>query len=196
MAGLILPDPSPSDYSNWSTVTRASLSLVKDPMKLVARVMVAMSNAQANLLATMTNKVTALTDRMADINELMKNVNDGLAATKGWTVETDHYVLFRSSSEAEADAYRARLIAAGVKESTLSKGFTGSVWQISIAKQNLSAANQNMQLTVDTVSSTTQQAQLSLQTLMGRYNGAFEVVTSAIKKSEAQADAVNINIKK
>lgn len=192
MATLNLPEPTSSDYSTWATVTRATLSLIKDPMKLVARVMMAMTNAQASLLTTMTTKVTALTDRMADVNELMQMVNNGLAALKT-KEEDDLYTLVKAGSSPTAAEIKARLIAAGVQAPGLNIDSSGN---LIVSKKNLSAANQNMQLTVDTISSTTQQAQLSLQTLMGRYNGTFEVVTSAIKKNETQAEAININIKK
>lgn len=189
---LILPDPTPADFSKWSTVTAATLSLIKDPMKMVARVMMAMTTAQANLLTTMTTKVTAMTDHMADVNELMQMVNNGLAATKTGT--EDSWTAIFKGTAAEARLIADRMIANGVPSANID--LTTMPGEVRLSKKNLTGASQNLQLAVDTISSTTQQAQLSLQTLMGRYNGTFEVVTSAIKKNETQAESVNINIKK
>ncbi|RYX93956.1 MAG: hypothetical protein EOO28_16355 [Comamonadaceae bacterium] len=63
-------------------------------------------------------------------------------------------------------------------------------------KSALDSLNANLQRAADQVSAEAQQAQLDLQTMMGRYNGAFEVVTAGVKKSEARAQAVVTNVRR
>jgi hypothetical protein len=52
---------------------------------------------------------------------------------------------------------------------------------LDMKKGDLDAATKNLQLYIDNLSSTTQQKQLFMQTLMGKYNGTYEAATAALK---------------
>ncbi|RYX93954.1 MAG: hypothetical protein EOO28_16345 [Comamonadaceae bacterium] len=67
------------------------------------------------------------------------------------------------------------------------------VYTASATSAKIDSMTQGMQRAVDDVSGRVQQAQLDLQTMMGRYNGAFQVVTSAIKKVETQSQLSIMN---
>lgn len=204
-----------------------------DPIRLVAQVMLGMTNAQGDLLRTMTANVTKLTDQMAKVNDLMSMANEGL--TKKEISDTNPATIFFSNfwdpNDPNApklkDAAKAEVMAwaqvaldfGGAKPNFLIKGneaddFTACsllvaqyrsapapntnlrCWTLVGTKTQLTTLNTNLQRGVDKLSAEVQQAQLSLQTLMGRYNGAFEVVTAAIKRDESQAQSVTGNIRK
>lgn len=205
------PLSASADYLTFTTTLSTA-----DPIRLVAQVMMGMSNAQGNLLRTMTAQVTALTNKMADVNELMGMLNLGLnrpAVSDESPGVVAYSILAGQAGKDEMLALSQRFIDAGATRAAQTptpNGYPASIadsmyinrpadptkWQLYVGKTALTNMSQNLQRTVDNISSEVQQAQLSLQTLMGRYNGAFEVVTSAIKKSETQSQSVTGNIRR
>jgi hypothetical protein len=112
------------------------------------------------------------------------------------------------ASKAEATSLHQRYMTAGAGEGTLWVEFKDDTdppgnatyhrnyWQVKGTKSALSKANDNMRMAAEKITTQSQQAQLQLQTLMGRYNGAFELVTAAIKRAETQSEAAVTNFKK
>jgi hypothetical protein len=189
------PAPAPTPFELWTN--KEEIAKVKDPLKLMARVMAAMSVAMANVLKSEMESVKNLTDSMAEINECMKLMNIELGEVKNIT-DGAHRHRFADGTKTAMEALKQRMINAGVGngDKFLIEDLGGGLWQIAIQKMNMEAANQNLQLNVDNLSTLSQSAQLNLQTLMGRYNGCFEVVTAAIKKAETQAQSAINNWKK
>jgi len=196
--------PIQTSYEAWATLTNIEILAAKDPVKLVSRVSIGMSLRQAEFMRMLTLRVKGLTDRIADINDLLKMVNAGIASLAAGN-PGDGYDLIGGVSRAAAQKLVDRFIAAGVKLKAdgtpehlifRSEGGTPETWEVVMQKMNGDALVKSLQNSVSDLTSSNQQEQLTLQTLMGRYNGTIELASNAIKKSELQADAVMTNIKR
>lgn len=180
------------NYREWTS----DFDGVKDVIRLSARVNAAMAEVQAKLLRTQTLSVTQITDRMAEINDLMKMMNTWSANAKD-----DQRFRAKTGTQTEMADLKARFVAAGVDASLIEFNAitdtpTPPTHELVMTKAKIATSVSSMQITVDSLSSTTQQAQLSLQTLMGRYNGTYELVTASNKKAETQAESAINNFKK
>ena len=69
-----------------------------------------------------------------------------------------------------------------------------SVWTASAVNDKLDSMTLGIKRAVDDISGQVQQAQLELQTMMGRFNGAFLTTTAAVKRYETQMLTVNGNV--
>jgi hypothetical protein len=206
---LSIPSVTDQEFDTWMGTT---IPGVKDPNRKSTLVMLKMSVAQAGWLGAQTSKVTALSEHMAKVNDLMNILNDTLATNKLATEDTVCVVSWLPSeggtpdgAKIKLDKLMADLIAEGVPNQFGSGAYVRDVtpadaqqgwYQLVLAKSQVSAGIENLRLTIDKLSSTNQQAQLNLQTLMGRYNGVFELVSGAIKRSETQFDTVTSNFRR
>jgi hypothetical protein len=117
------------------------------------------------------------------------------------------------NTQAEAQKIRNDLIVAGVNPATISPVTQGEMktgqyrlgqvietssyaWKVEMSKTDIEAATKNLQLRIDDLSSTTQQKQLFMQTLMGKFNGTYEVATAGLKKMAELNEAVIQNLKR
>lgn len=197
VAAVAAPAPGELSAEDAYNAWKSDFLSEKDPIRRVARVMAAHSAVQGMVLQTQTKSVTLITEEMADCNELLKMVNNGIAATRSQPDSSSH--IFSFGTMAACEALRDRFVAAGIDPALL---FVRGVnplnpEEISIGiykKSDLNTCNSNVQLQVDSLSSTTANSNLQLQTGIGRYNGCLEVCTAAVKKAEGQAEAINHNI--
>lgn len=229
---------TPAEQANLDYKNFIETPITDDPMRMVASVMLGLTNSQADMLRTMTANVTKLTQKMAEVNALLGKLNNAkVTATDAAAGQIAKSVAFSYTDPPNtaqlaarqsmidivqkivdyggttAQAYNANNakydFTAGGASGSFNVGAnisincipaiapaTGQVYQAYALKPALDSTSQNLTRTVDQISSEVQQAQVDLQTMMGRYNGSFEVVTAAIKKSESQAQSVNGNIRR
>jgi hypothetical protein len=201
-----------NDLLSWTS--KAVYQNIKDPLRFAARVISRMSTAIADLLRTETDYVSSITDRMAVINGYMQKLNTAIGTVKAQPDNYNAAIAYGNTHEELKNLGDAIWTAS---EGAPAFGTKYDVWgnqphtgstdvYVAVApgysrvlvanKGNLTAATQNLQIKVDSLSSTNQQAQLKLQTLMGRYNSAFELVSNILKKAETQAESATSNFKK
>lgn len=193
-----------ADYAAWNSP--ASIAAERDPMRRVAMVMMHMTTEQGKLLKTESDSITLLTDRMGVLNDAMKILNAGIAAN-AVTKDDAQAVIFQFPSpsprpvppdpNSKYEKAKAALIAAGVDMFKYTEDIVSPNDRfVATLKSSASDAVTALRIDVEELSSQTQLANLGLQTLMGRYNGAFDVVTNALKKNESQGSAVTSNFRR
>jgi len=204
MATTIAPTAE-SDFKEYTNPV--SIASEGDPMRRVSRVMAGLGTGQAELLSVMGDNVQVLTNKMAEINNYMRLVNDGIAITK--TGDDNHSFEVSNPklmSKADALELQAAFNRLGVKTSPYpQKDFndgnntTGpylildaasGMYYVRLKKKDIDGASKNLRLKADEISSQTQAAQLTLQTLITRYNGTMEVVSATTEKAKTLAGAV------
>ncbi|MES3002901.1 MAG: hypothetical protein V4787_19585 [Pseudomonadota bacterium] len=191
-----------ADFAKFSTTDNGTVDPsddVRDPILLVGHVMAAFSQAEADLLKTRLAIVTLGTDHVSRVNNLMQLLNKGVGAMqkKG---DDDRYQL-GVGSEADMKALQDRFTVEGCDKTLFSVDLLASPdpnagqWALTIAKRSLTPVNTTLSNLTDDLSSTQSKDQTALQTLMGRYNNAIELVTASIKKNEGESEAINANLK-
>lgn len=182
------------DFNKFSTTDN-----VRDPILLTGHVMAAFSQEEANLLKTLLKRVTLGTDHVSRVNKLMQLINKGVGemATKG---DGDKFQL-GVGSEADMNALLDRFTVEGCDKNLFSvvklaaPDPNADKYAVTIEKRSLSPVNQTLSNLTDDLSSTQSKDQTQLQTIMGRYNNAIELVTATIKKNEGEGEAINANLK-
>lgn len=190
-----------ADFAAWST----DFETVVDPLRRAARIMAALAHVMAEVIETLTKAVTRISDRMAVTNDVLKLVTEGTTRRKDndetqdfdWVVGTeDELAVTLSVLKAAGVKSRAEAAAAGTDDGMYElKPAGGGRLIISTSPRNLTYIQMALQTDLDKLGSTQQNDQMRVQTAVGRYNGTFEFITSLIKKSETQGDAVGNGIK-
>ena len=180
--------PGKADFDAWigTPETPADIKKIADPLQRIALVMALLTQVQAAVLDIQKDNVTAVTDRMAKINELMKTWNAALAQFKNDPNATANSLVIEfTGSKAEVDAIYAALNMEGIDVAQLvhRDELPDGRSQISSFKSRAEDLLDALQKSVDTLSTSTSSAQLSLQTMVGRYNSTFEMVIATLKKA-------------
>lgn len=182
-----------TDFSAW---TSPDFAKVKDPMKLVGRVMAAMSVAMGNLMRTMTTGITDLTDRMSRMNTALQKINEQLGITKGETDQNKALDVMTKMTAADKDLLKATFAEAKLNPDINIWQERADGWAWVTHVRYLQSNADGLRIGVDSLGTTSQAAQLQLNTLMGRYTSCFEVVTNCIKKGESQAGSAVANFRR
>jgi hypothetical protein len=188
------------DFKAWST----DFQTVADPLRRAARIMAALAHVMAEVIETQTKSVTRISDRMAVVNDVLKLVNAGITRSKDNGSETAE-IPWMQGSEQELAVAVSVFRAAGIQSKSESSAegmyqvgpsltFLGQS-AIYISPRNLTYVQSALQIDLQKLGSTQQNDQMRVQTAVGRYNATFELISSLIKKSETQGDAVGNGIK-
>lgn len=195
-------DEAMADFAAWST----DFDTVVDPLRRAARIMAALAHVMAEVIETQTKSVTRISDRMAVTNDVLKLVNEGLSVRKDNT-ETEDYRWMQGSEQELAVAISV-FRAAGIMSKdpapagdpvngmyqVLEDATTGDFY-IWTSPRNLTYIQSALQIDLEKLGSSQQNDQMRVQTAVGRYNATFELISSLIKKSETQGDAVGNGIR-
>lgn len=186
------------DFAAWST----DFETVVDPLRRAARIMAALAHVMAEVIETQTKSVTRISDRMAVTNDVLKLVNEGLSVRKDNT-ETEDFRWMQGTEQELAltvSVFRAAGIASKDEDPTngmyqvLEDPTTGQSY-IQTSPRNLTYIQSALQIDLEKLGSSQQNDQMRVQTAVGRYNATFELISSLIKKSETQGDAVGNGIR-
>lgn len=173
---------------------------VADPLRRAARVLAGLAAKMAEVIATQAQAVQQVSSRMSVINDILKQVNQGLSnhkdrddlevfpAPNGWMIGT----------EEQLNIVRNIILAEGVTEDKLAppvRNTSDGTWRLDCTRRFLTDIQSVLQISLDALSSTSQSDQARVQTTLGRYNACFDLVSSLIKKSESQGDAVGSNMR-
>lgn len=178
---------------NFEDFTGAGASdLIKDRVLMVAVTMLQLCMTQADLMVTMRDDVTSVTDDMARMNGLMQKVNQTLAKlSDNGDADSENVV----TGAAEVDALVAILVARGVDTTLYQVSGEGDGKRLDMTKANATKINGNLQIAVDTLSSTQNQRTTFLQGLLSKYNSGYEVILASLKKFSEMAKASSEGLK-
>lgn len=195
-------------FEVWGSPTLAELETL-DPMLMLPRVMAGYSKEQGELLRHLTKNVTELSDQIAEVSDYMNVVNTAMGAVTSADAGTRYYFKY-FATEAEAIAEVARWVNIGAQPKGPENGATGvvhtdgvvdptdptKVWGVFLQKDGATAIQGTLRNIANDLTTANQQAQLELQTLMGRYNATIDVISSIIKKNASQLDAILNNYRR
>jgi hypothetical protein len=171
---------------------------VADPLRRAARVLAGLAAKMAEVIATQAKAVQQVSSRMSVLNDILKQVNQGLSihkdrgdlevfpAPNGWMTGT----------EDELNIVRNIILAEGVTPDHLAPPVDNGdgKWRLDCTRRYLTNMQSVLQTSLESLSSTSQSDQARVQTTLGRYNACFDLVSSLIKKSETQGDAVGAKL--
>jgi hypothetical protein len=196
-------------YEAWTTPTDLELQ-TGDPVAMVPRLMAAYGIQQGELLRLLTANVTRLSDEIASVSDFMNVINTGMGYLKNRS-EGDAYYVGHFATQAEADAEVARWVAIGAQPVN-SDGSMGVVarnnaldvdpndptktWGVFFQKAGGEAIQKRLQNRVNDLTTANQQAQLVLQTVIGRYNATIELISNIIKKNSTQLESIQNNFRR
>ncbi|RYX93955.1 MAG: hypothetical protein EOO28_16350 [Comamonadaceae bacterium] len=190
----------------------ADVTALTDQMAQINDLLNKLNNAKSTLGATdqTSDAVVFVSRPYQSVNGTIPEINNAIAAThdvldqvmaiigyggadpKGYVLPGNYYPAVTTPN---AGNYGIGPFT--IKARAIQPPVAGTVEMVAVANRpELDSMSQNLQRAIDQISSKVQQAQTDLQTMMGRYNGSFEVVTSTIKKSETQAQSVTANVRK
>lgn len=161
-----------------------------DTMRRVARAFLLLAVALSKLAEGQTAKVANIADELGVFNDHMKMLNQKVSEVATLT-DNDSVLLIRGTQQ-EVQDFRTKLLAAAdfpYQDTTLyyivDEG--NGVYSWSLKKGECNTAIKNMQMSVDDLSSLSQQEQLALQTIMTRFNTSLEGSATATQKAGTQA---------
>jgi hypothetical protein len=187
--GPVAPAPAPTLTAGQLFFQQWMSSNPSDPMRRLVIVMIALSQAESDVLTTQGNAVKARTDEITGVNNLMKNINTA-AGTLTTAGDGDKAYVLNGASETEANQLADEIVAfTGVARSSVFVGYIGSDpfmqtedWAVQMTKADLNTAAKNLQLKIDSLSGDAQQMQLFLQTLTGRITSTLDTASAVLKR--------------
>jgi hypothetical protein len=207
---LTNPLPVPTAADEFKEFTDLDLiANIQDPIRRVAAIMVALSQAEGDALTAETDDMKDDTEAIADTNELMRWVNDASSFLKTQNDGDMWPMTTKTMAETTANQIRDRLVAAGVDplqihvhslpwdpDYNYPPNDTAGAYAVLMTKAAYENASKNLQTHVDELSNNSQEKQIYMQNLTSKLNAALEWATNSLRGRGTVTDAILQNVRK
>jgi hypothetical protein len=208
---LTNPLPVPTAADEFKEFTDLDLiANIQDPIRRVAAIMVALSQAEGDALTAETDEMKDDTEAIADTNELMRWVNDASSFLKTQNDGDKWPMTSKTMAQADAQHIRDRLVAAGVDPLSITvvqlpwaDGYnfqptspSPNDYAVLMTKAQYENAGKNLQTHVDELSNNSQEKQIYMQNLTSKLNAALEWATNSLRGRGTVTDAILQNVRK
>ena len=201
---------------NYTNISENDLK-EQDPMQLLPRVMLKLTVNESDLLRVLANNVLDLQSQIEDLTNKMQIANTGQAFLSGQDPSTPYYFYYsqavgsdpndpnsvKAAQLADANAQIAAWEAAGAGKGLILAVYTTdptthkATYALAMYKgtQSVDTIVKNLQNQVNTLTTQNQQAQLDLQTLLGRISAGNDMVSAVIKRNGDMLQTITNNFK-
>jgi hypothetical protein len=167
----------------------AHVESISDPAKRVAMAALLMGTVQGKLVETESTSIEALNDHTRLVSDLLNQMNDTVASNK-LQGDTEMCSVATGPTEQGMKDLKLNFINNGTPAFDTGSPFLNTAinkWQLNMKKSDVTTAVESLTQKLDAIKSTSQQAQLNLETLMDRVDGVIEVCSAAFERDAKQA---------